>query len=131
VVLGGYFLLRVGKAPSSQKLGQETKEEKPEVKEEDSVTDSQKPIVVEGSEYKFEPATLTVKQGEKVTILFRNKGSMSHDFRIDEFGVATSILRPGEEEEVSFVATETNTFSFYCSVGNHRALGMEGKLIVQ
>lgn len=32
---------------------------------------------------------------------------------------------------VTFVADETGTFEYYCSVGNHRGQGMIGKLIVE
>jgi uncharacterized cupredoxin-like copper-binding protein len=32
---------------------------------------------------------------------------------------------------VQFVADKTGTFEFYCSVGNHRQMGMVGTLVVQ
>ena len=54
-----------------------------------------------------------------------------HDFMIDEFEVATNQIGDGEEEEMEFVADKIGTFEYYCSVGNHRAQGMKGKLIVE
>jgi plastocyanin len=88
-------------------------------------------IVIEGSEFTFDPETFTVGEGETVKIVFRNTGTMIHDFVIDEFNVATSRIAPGEEEAVEFTPNQTGSFNFYCSVGNHRALGMEGTLVVE
>lgn len=62
-----------------------------------------------------------------------------HDWRIDEFGagtdrllgINTAILQAGQQETVQFVADKTGTFEYYCSVGNHRQMGMRGNLIVE
>jgi len=40
-------------------------------------------------------------------------------------------VTPGTPTSVTFVADKTGTFEYYCSVGNHRAQGMVGKLIVE
>src|SRR3989344_3583974 len=53
-----------------------------------------------------------------------------HNFRLDEFGVATKVLKAGESETITFVADKIGEFEYYCSVGTHRAMGMIGKLIV-
>jgi nitrite reductase (NO-forming) len=55
---------------------------------------------------------------------------MSHDFVIDELGVQSDKVNNGETATVQFVADKVGTFEYYCSVGNHRAMGMVGKLIV-
>jgi len=85
---------------------------------------------VSGSEFKFAPNAISAKKGDTVRVLFKNTGSMFHDFVIDEFGVATSQLSEGEEEEVEFVASKSGSFEFYCSVDDHRAKGMKGTLLV-
>lgn len=85
---------------------------------------------VEGSNYKFSPATITAKKGDTVRLTFSSSGGI-HDLLIDEFGVQTSQLGEGEEEEVEFVADKIGTFEYYCSVGNHRKMGMTGKLVVE
>lgn len=87
-------------------------------------------IVVNGSSFAFSPKSITVKKGEKVTILFKNTGGV-HDFTIDEFDIKTKQIQSGQSEEVSFTPTETGTFEYYCSVGNHRQMGMTGTLIVE
>ncbi len=89
-----------------------------------------KEFTVTGSNYKFSPATITVKKGDTVRITFKSTGAI-HDLVIDEFGVATSQLGDEEEEEVEFSADKSGTFTYYCSVGNHRQMGMVGKLVVQ
>lgn len=91
---------------------------------------SVKQFSVTGSNFKFEPATLTVNKGDKVKITFKNSDGI-HDFVIDEFNVKTSRISGGEEESVEFTADKTGTFEYYCSVGNHRAMGMVGTLTVE
>lgn len=88
------------------------------------------PINVEASNFSFSVKEIKVKKGDIVNIAFTTKAG-NHDFVIDEFGVKTKVLKTGESENVSFVANKAGTFDFYCSVGNHRAMGMVGKLIVE
>lgn len=95
-------------------------EETPEVKE----------FVVEGSNFKFVPNSITVNKGDTVRIVFKNVEGM-HDWKIDEFDAATKIIKTGEEETIEFVADKSGTFEYYCSVGAHRANGMVGNLIVK
>ena len=87
-------------------------------------------IVVEGKAFEFTPDTITVKKGEKTRIVFKNTGGM-HDFNVDELGMKTKIINTGEEDSVEFTATEAGTYEFYCSVANHRQMGMKGTLIVE
>lgn len=91
-----------------------------------------KEFTVNGASLKFDPAVIKVKKGDTVRITFKNTGEKGiHDFVIDEFDVATSELASGEEEEIEFVVDKTGTFEYYCSVGDHRAMGMVGSLIVE
>lgn len=87
-------------------------------------------ITVTGSNFAFAPSALTVKKGEKVRLTFKNSGG-NHDFVIDELGVSTKLLKSGDEQVVEFTPSKTGTFEYYCSVGNHRAMGMKGTIIVQ
>ncbi len=95
-------------------------------------TDSQvKEFVVEGSNFKFLPATITVNKGDTVKVIFKNTGGF-HDFVVDEFaGAKTKQIGANAEETIEFVADKAGTFEYYCSVGNHRGMGMVGKLIVK
>ena len=92
-------------------------------------TSNVKEFTVTGSNYKFSPATLSVKKGDTVKITFTNSGGF-HDFVIDEFNVKTKTIPDGQSETVQFVANKAGTFNYYCSVGNHRQMGMQGTLTV-
>ena len=89
-----------------------------------------KEFTVTGSNDKFEPSTLTVKKGDKVKIAFKNSGGF-HDLVIDEFNVKTPVIKSGDQASIEFTADKTGTFQYYCSVGNHRQMGMVGTLTVQ
>lgn len=88
-------------------------------------------ITVAGSEYKFTPSSLVVTEGERLKITFQNTGKLPHNLTIDELRVATDTIAGGKTTTVEFTANKTGTFSMYCSVGNHRALGMEGEVEVK
>ena len=90
---------------------------------------SVKVFTVEGRKFSFTPSALTVKKGDKVKITFKNLDGF-HDFVIDEFNVRTKQIPVGEET-IEFVADKTGSFEFYCSVGNHRELGMKGTLTIE
>src|SRR3989344_6089025 len=89
-----------------------------------------KEFTVLGSNFSFTPNSLEVKQGDTVKITFKSANG-THDFKIDEFQVATKQIKSGESETVEFAADKTGSFEYYCSVGNHRALGMKGTLTVK
>ena len=99
---------------------------------EDSDADSEvKEFIVTGEDYSFSETNLTVSEGDVVRITFVNGGEMPHDWVLDEFGAATEILQAGEEQVVEFIAGDPGTYEYYCSVGNHRELGMVGVLTVE
>lgn len=89
-----------------------------------------KEFTINGSNFKFEPAVMSVNKGDKVKITFKNDGGF-HDFTLDEFGVQTKQLAAGASETVEFTANKVGDFEYYCSVGNHRAMGMKGTLTVK
>jgi plastocyanin len=87
-------------------------------------------VTVHGANYKFTPNIITAKEGQKVKVTFVSDGGL-HDFTLDEFNVKTKQLQSGGSETVEFTADKKGTFKYYCSVGNHRAMGMEGTLTVE
>jgi plastocyanin len=95
-----------------------------------STAPTQQDIKVEGGSFYFKPNEIKVKKGDKVTVTFTNAGGL-HDFVIDELNVKTKRLNAGQTEVVEFTPDKTGTFEFYCSVGNHRQMGMKGNLIVE
>lgn len=88
-------------------------------------------IMVSGNEYKFSPATINFTKGETVKITFKNMGKLPHNLAITELGVTTATIAGGAEDSVTVTADKTGMYTFFCSVGNHRQLGMEGKVEVK
>ena len=89
-----------------------------------------KEFVILGKNFSFMPSLITVKKGDRVKITFKNTLGF-HDFRIDEYGVATKQAQAPYEEVLEFIADRVGSFEYYCSVGTHRAMGMKGILKVE
>jgi nitrosocyanin len=89
-----------------------------------------KEFTVEGGMYYFTPKEIRVKKGDTVKVTLTNKEGL-HDFVLDEFNAKTKKIKAGETDTVTFTASKVGTFEYYCSVGNHRAMGMKGNLIVE
>jgi plastocyanin len=87
-------------------------------------------VNVEGGNFTFSPTEIKVKKGDTVKIVFLNKEGF-HDWVIDDFNVRTPQIAAGKTAEVEFVADKSGTFEYYCSVGEHRQMGMKGNLVVE
>lgn len=83
-----------------------------------------------GSNYMFSPGVMNAKKGETIRIVFHNIEGL-HDFKIDELGVYTEFLEENGTQTVEFEASKVGAFEYYCSVSNHRAMGMVGKLNIE
>lgn len=88
-------------------------------------------VGVSGSEYSYNPSNLSFTKGERIRLTFTNNGTLPHDLVIDELGVSTKTIVPGKSDTVEFTADQSGTFNFYCNIGNHRSLGMEGSVEVK
>jgi len=89
-----------------------------------------KSFTVLGSPFQFDVKEIRVKQGDTVRITFTNTEGF-HDWVVDGFNARTKQLQAGQSETITFTADKTGTFEYYCSVGNHRELGMVGRLVVE
>lgn len=89
-----------------------------------------KEFKIVGRNFSFDVTEIKVKQGDKVKITFANKEGF-HDWRVDEFDAKTKVIKENETDTVEFVASKTGKFEYYCSVGEHRKLGMKGFLVVE
>lgn len=87
-------------------------------------------FTVDGTSFSFTPNKIEVFKGDKIKINFNNKAG-THDMRIEGYNVGTKVLQAGQSESFEFIADKSGTFEFYCSVGNHRAQGMKGSLVVK
>ena len=89
-----------------------------------------KEFSVDAVPFSFSPSTITVNKGDAVRITVKNANG-THDFKIDEFNISTRTLNTGETQTITFVADKAGTFEYYCSIGNHRTMGMVGTLTVR
>ncbi|MBI4157906.1 cupredoxin domain-containing protein [Candidatus Woesebacteria bacterium] len=134
VSLAGFFLLKKPQtnlapsdSPTPTAANPETKEDNME-EEDESVTE----IKVLGKEFSYAPSTINVKNGEKVKITFTNSGTMMHDLVIEDLDIRTKMVAPGGTDTLEFtVPDKASSLTFYCSVGGHRALGMEGTFLIK
>jgi nitrosocyanin len=139
VVAGGLFVMNQGKKSTNTTAmveGTETTTaptaatkpaEETAMKAEDS---NVKTIEVEAGSFYYKPNTITVKKGQKVKIVMHSV-SMMHDFNIDELNVKLPIVKNGDSGTVEFTADQVGSFEYYCSVGQHRAMGQVGTLTVE
>jgi plastocyanin len=141
VVGAGWFLLRDQMMPGSttqmesitepaDSMMQASPEGMMESTDSSAMEGAAKEFNVTASNFKFDIPEIRVKAGDTVKINFKNSGGF-HDFVLNEFNVATKQMNGPYEETVTFVADKPGTYEFYCSVGQHREMGMKGSFIVE
>jgi len=87
-------------------------------------------VIVKSSNYKFESNTINAKQGDKVKItVFNEEGT--HNLFIKGYDLKTDIDSSPNVQVIEFVADQPGNFEFWCKVSGHKALGMNGVLIVE
>lgn len=129
VFITGFAVYR-GLGPGNSKYSAVSASPAVDEKINNQATNLSQSIEVEGGMFYFKPNEIKVKVGEKVSITFKNVEGV-HDFVIDELNVRTNKIQAGETETVEFTPEIPGSYEFYCSVGNHRAMGMKGTLIVE
>jgi len=87
-------------------------------------------IQITAKKYEFDPATITVKQGQHVKLVI-TASDRDHGIKIADFNVEQRLPK-GVPTTVEFTADKAGTFPFECSVvcglGHHK---MKGKLVVE
>ena len=113
-------------------------------------------LTTQGEQLAFNPATLTAKAGDQVTVSFKNGSSaQKHNWvlvkggddvaqKVDEAAAAgggetqaggdviaaTKLLAGGETGTASFTAPAAGTYTFLCTFPGHFVAGMKGTLTV-
>jgi uncharacterized cupredoxin-like copper-binding protein len=105
-------------------------------------------VRVAASEFRFEPANLTLKANAPTTLTFKNAGQTLHDLTIVSGpGIPTPdahasgdhttenlpyhvAAEPGKEATLA-LNLPAGSYAFICSVAGHKELGMQGTIIVQ
>jgi plastocyanin len=90
-------------------------------------------LAVSETEFKLDPATLTVKGGSlKITV--RNAGTTVHALSIEKGGpggsdARTADIQPGAQATLS-VTLKPGKYEVYCPIDGHKGLGMKGTIVV-
>ncbi|MBI3978652.1 MAG: cupredoxin domain-containing protein [Chloroflexi bacterium] len=113
-------------------------------------------FTIVGSEFRFEPATLTVPRGTQVQLVFENRGGIEHDIHVRGLRIAAPdahgatghshakqaghevapdeihlSAQPARQDSATFTAETIGTFGFECTFPGHRDAGMKGQLTVR
>lgn len=93
-------------------------------------SNSVKEFTLTAKSWSFDPAVITVKQGDKVKLIVKSI-DVSHGFALPDYGFDQE-LEPGKEIIIEFTASKKGEFTFFCSVmcgEGHK--DMKGKLVVE
>lgn len=90
-------------------------------------------VPVVADEYSFDPETIVMTGGGRLTVELENRGNLAHNLRVfdgdDEVGGTDSF--PGGETREATVDLDPGEYRLVCTVGNHEDLGMTGRLTVR
>lgn len=118
----------------------------------DGSSPPQSELTVVATDFAYDPATITVRVGEPVTLTLENLGKVEHDFVIDTIRVTNIevsdsgpaehhqmdqpdydlhfFAKAGESANLKFTAIEPGTYEIFCSIQGHKEAGMIAELIV-
>lgn len=72
-------------------------------------------IDVTAYRYSFEPETITVHEGEPVTLVLTSK-DVTHGIADADLGIANTVILKGKKSTVTFTPKKLGTFKVHCSV---------------
>ena len=77
--------------------------------------------------YQFSPATIVVKQGDRVTLEMFGVNGAKHSVHVDKYRPDHVLVKRGEIARIQFTADTPGLFTIHCK--EHEP-GMEGQLVV-
>ena len=89
-------------------------------------------VAVSETDFAIDPANPTVQAGT-VTFEVTNDGQAPHNLEVEGEGIEEELeadLEAGESGTLT-VELQPGTYEWYCPVGNHAEMGMEGELTVE
>ena len=94
---------------------------------------SGKEVAVVAKEYSFDPETIVLTGGGKLTVELDNQGTLAHNLRVFDGGtdIGGTPTFAGGEPRTGTVDVEPGEYEILCTVGDHADLGMKGKLEVR
>lgn len=113
-------------------------------------------VSVQGEQLKFDPESITIPANQQITVTFKNTSTTNqHNWvlvqqgqeqAVDDAATANggevpdgtegviakgALLDAGGQENISFQAPASGTYTYICTVPGHYAAGMKGTLTVQ
>jgi uncharacterized cupredoxin-like copper-binding protein len=97
----------------------------------DSGAQSTGAFVVKLSDFKIDPKQLKASDPGAVTLTVKNDGDATHALEIEGQGTEkrTGDIAPGETATLT-VTLKEGGYEWYCPIGGHRQLGMDGTVTV-
>ncbi len=81
-------------------------------------------------DHKINP-DLFVNEWEVVEVTLISGDNLNHHIVIPDFHVMSeTVSEKGKKTRITFVPFKNGGFSYYCTLENHRKLGMEGRMVV-
>jgi len=90
-------------------------------------------IEVSETDFKLNPSDPTVQAGT-VTINATNDGQVPHSIEVEGPNGEEELdpeLSPGDSGTLTVDLSKPGTYEWYCPVGNHKEMGMEGEITVE
>jgi plastocyanin len=90
-------------------------------------------VPVIADEYSFDPETIVVTGGGRLSVDLENRGVLAHNLRVYDGGddVGGTGTFTGGKTRGAELDLEPGDYELICTVGNHADLGMTGKLSVR
>lgn len=105
-------------------------------------------VKIDMTEFAFRPATVRIRVGRPVRLIFRNRGQIAHQFETDYLrktwvrmtnesvyvetnGLDFMGVQPGAWGRLEFMPRRVGRFAFLCTIEGHREAGMQGVLEVR
>jgi plastocyanin len=92
-----------------------------------------KVVEITASSFSYDVKNIEAAPGQKLRLVVTNDGG-DHDLVLDDFAARTRVLGAGESQtldiEIPASAEAGQTYEYYCSVGDHREMGMTGTITV-
>jgi uncharacterized cupredoxin-like copper-binding protein len=89
-------------------------------------------IRLSATDFRFTPENPRVDKPGTVKFVTKNDGQAPHALEVEgPSGEAeTKTIQAGQSAELTVKLDEAGSFTMYCPIGNHRQMGMEGKVEV-
>jgi plastocyanin len=87
-------------------------------------------VSVTARDVAFAGPSIEVTSGRLVVVRFTNEGAVFHDWQVDGLANVDAAARPGQSQEITFIAPAPGRYTYRCTEPGHAEAGMTGVLIV-